>query len=897
MKNWIYRLMALMLAVCLCLTGCGGAATTGSGAPSKPSTPSSSGGDGFTGEEYFLPKEEGYNQLTLYWDGKVDLSKADVWMWYGEVAGRGYQLHPCKYGAKAVINVPVGVESVGFIVRYDCSEPGGTSWGTATKDFESDRFAIIEGEETVIYLKKGDGAQYTSTDGGKTLVQMKKFSMAGMIDFNTIQYTLTPKVKLTSLDQVKLTQDGKEIPIEKLSSLNNEVTGGRITVSEKLDLSKEYTLEIEGYGKKTVMPTYVFDSKEFVDNYTYDGNDLGAVIHGNDTTFKVWAPTASKVVLNLFTAGNDCEAYANIEMTKGERGVWEHTEIGCGHGVYYTYTVTTAMGTQEATDPYAKAAGVNGNRSMVVDLDLTDPEGWELPYSAGVSRYTDAVIWEVHVRDFSNKLAGSQYPGKYLAFTETGLKNSAGVSVGMDYLTQLGVTHVHLLPVYDYATVDETSPEDEFNWGYDPKNYNVPEGSYSTNPYNGEVRINEFKQMVKSMHDQGLGVVMDVVYNHTYDANSAFNKIVPYYYYRYTSSGANSSASGCGNDTASERYMYGKFMVDSVTYWATEYKLDGFRFDLMGLHDLETMRKVEEAVHAVNPDAIIYGEGWTMGSTINNKPQANQQEIGDIVPTGGANGSISVFNDAIRDGLKGSVFEKTSQGYINGDFRSNAAKVQFGITGGKGSAAGWQVPGAAVINYMSAHDNNTLWDKLAMANADNTVEERLAMNRLGAAILMISQGTPFWQAGEEMLRSKPDGKGGFDENSYKSSDEINNINWEALTPDSNEYAMMLYYKGLMQMRAAYSVLRGTSNTWDNPREGDVKVTFGKLSGGGMTVTFEDAEGNKALVLINPSESVDSYTLDGQWNLVADDTRAGSQILATETGSVDIAARSVRIYVN
>ena len=878
------RFLSLLLTLCLLcgvFAGCdrGGSTTT---APSTTAPQAT-----VPGEEYTLPHEDGYNQITFYWAKSGTVTNPDVWVWLEGAEGKGYILYPCEYGYKAVINVPEGVEKVGFIVRYNCSDPGGTSWGEATKDFDQDRFAVIEGKDTFIYLKSGDGNQYTSNDGGKTLTMIKKFTMAGMNDFNTIQYDVTPKVKIDDLSQIKLYEGDKQIAISGLTTLGMESTGGRITTAEKLDPSKVYTLELPGFGKKEVVPYKIFDCEEFVNNYTYDGNDLGAVITGDSTTFKVWAPTASKVVLNLYTDGHTDSLIKSVDMIKGERGVWSYTEA-CGHGTYYTYTVTTAVGTQDATDPYAKAAGVNGNRSMVVDLSLTDPMGWESDKVVELESYTDAVIWEIHVRDFSNKIPSSQYKGKYLAFTERGLVNEQGVSVGIDYLLELGITHVHLLPVYDYATVDESNPDSSFNWGYDPKNYNVPEGSYSTDPYNGEVRIMEFKQMVQALHNVGIGVIMDVVYNHTYDGNASFNKIVPYYYYRFNADGSNVSASGCGNDTASERYMFGKFMVDSVTYWATEYNLDGFRFDLMGLHDLETMDEVEKAVHAVNPDAIIYGEGWTMGATVDGSAQANQSNISQIVPSEGAAGSVAVFNDAIRDGLKGSVFDPLSQGYINGAYGANATKVKFGINGGAGSGATWRVTGAAVINYMSAHDNNTLWDKLSMANADNTLEERLAMNRLGAAIVMISKGTPFWQAGEEMLRSKPDGEGGYDENSYKSSDEVNNIRWDALVPGSNEYEMMLYYKGLIAMRQAYEIFRGAE---------DVKLTFNNISGGGMEVLFEGADGSRALVVINPTGAAASYTLKEAWNLVADATRAGAEVLETQEGSIKIEPYSVRIYVD
>ena len=588
------------------------------------------------------------------------------------------------------------------------------------------------------------------------------------------------------------------------------------------------------------------------------------------------------MVLNLFEKGHEGDAYKSVDMVRGDKGVWAYTEA-CGHGTYYTYTVTTSVGTQDAVDPYAKAAGANGNRGMVVDLSKTNPDGWN---KAGlkntISSYSEAIIWEVHVRDFSNKIAASQYKGKYLAFTEKGLVNEHGQPVGVDYLKQLGITHVHLLPVYDYATVDETSPEDEFNWGYDPKNYNVPEGSYSTDPYNGEVRIREYKQMVQALHAAGIGVVMDMVYNHTYDGNSSFNRIVPYYYYRYTATGANSSASGCGNDTASERYMFGKFMVDSTAYWVKEYKLDGLRFDLMGLHDLQTMQAVESAVHTINPNAIIYGEGWTMGATNDGSPQANQSNIGQIVPTGDAIGGIAVFNDVIRDGLKGSVFEKEAKGFISGEPGSTFSDVAFGLKGGEGAGQGWSVPNSMVINYMSAHDNNTLWDKLLLSNPNNSDDQRNRMNNLGAAINLLAKGTPFWQAGEEMLRTK-----GGDENSYKSSDAVNNIDWAVLKEGNREYATMLYYKGLIEMRKGFALFTDVNT----------KVEVKELGSGLVTVSFDDGKGGKALAVLNPHNTNLPYTLEGEWNLVADATRAGDEALASESGAVTIESISVRVYVN
>ena len=872
MKKSLY--LTLVIIFLVMIAACGIQASPGN-------TPTTTNPETTDPTEYTLPLEDGYNQVTFYWKYSKSIENADMWIWYEGKDGRGYVFTPWKYGGKVVINVPESVTKIGYIVRRDCSDPGGSSWGQATKDYSDDRFLTITDRETVVYLKSGDPQPYTSNDGGNTLIKLTELKSATLTDFNTISYSLTPSTTISALDQVKVYADGTPVTISAISTLGQEAGSGKITLAEKIDLSKTYTLEIAGFGQKAAFPMGIFDCAEFVENYTYDGSDLGAVIHGADTTFKVWAPTASKVVLNLFTAGNDCDAFATVEMARTERGVWQHTQNNCGHGTYYTYTVTTSAGTQEATDPYARAAGVNGNRSMVVDLSTTDPEGWNSSFKTGITSYSQAVIWEVHVRDFSNTIKGTRYPGKYLAFTERGLKNNAGVPVGVDYLVNLGITHVHLLPVYDYATVDETKlDEPQFNWGYDPKNYNVPEGSYSTDPYHGEVRIKEYKQMVQGLHNAGLGVIMDVVYNHTYDGNSAFNKIVPYYYYRYTPTGANSSASGCGNDTASERYMFRKFMVDSVRYWASEYDLDGFRFDLMGLHDLQTMQEIEAAVHQINPEALIYGEGWTMGATIDGSDQADQGHISAIVPHG--IGSVAVFNDVIRDGLKGSTFDTLSKGFISGSYGANALKIQFGMNGGAGIAATWNVKNQMSVNYMSAHDNHTLWDKLAISNASDSVATRIAMNKLGAGIIMVSKGIPFMQAGEEMMRTK-DG----DENSYKSSDAINNIRWDVLAEGSDPYSMMLYYKGLIEMRKAHSIL-GT--------DGSVKITYGSFGSDGLSALYEAADGTRALVLINPTRQAFPYTLEGKWQLLADGTRAGSEVLATETGNITVDGISIRVYL-
>ncbi len=864
-KRSIALLLALLMLVTL-LAGCGGKpAAAPESTPEQPAQTEAAAAEAApeetpeeaeaAEEEYFLEKEPGCRQLTLYWNHpSADYSKCDVWIWFPGKEGSGRLFHPCSYGVKCVVNVPEEFEKVGFIVRRNCSNPGGSSWGDATKDYENDRFAELTGEETVIYLKPGDEMQYLSSDGGLTLRPIRSFTEAGILSPRSIHYRISPAAAIDSLSRVHVRQDGRELEIEGLSSLNNEVIAGVITVKEELDVSKPYTVEIEGYGEIPAVPSGIFDSPEFAERYFYEGDDLGAVIRGDHTEFKVWAPTASAVELLLYEAGDGGDAYETLEMTREDKGVWS-AQAPCGHGTYYTYRVTTALGTQEAVDPYARSVGVNGDRGMVVDLALTDPEGFrDSGFYQDMSCYGDAVIWEVHVRDFSNAIAASQYPGKYLAFTETGLTNAAGLPVGVDYLKWLGVTHVHLQPVYDYATVDESSDTPQFNWGYDPKNYNAPEGSYSTDPFHGEVRVREFKQMVQSLHENGMAVVMDVVYNHTFSLDSNLNRIVPYYYYRYFPDGSAANGSGCGNETASDRAMFRKYMVDSVRYWTEEYRVDGFRFDLMALHDVETMQAIEEAVHRVNPKAILYGEGWTGGdSPLRDNRKANQSNISQIRASGDAVGAVAVFNDAIRDGLKGSVFDMKDRGYANGGAdKLSAGKVIFGILGGaRTGAVSWGVENAMVINYVSSHDDCTLWDKLLATNPQAAQEEIAAMNRLCAATVLLSRGTPFMLAGEEMLRTK-----GGDRNSYKSSDAVNNLDWEALTPDSDAWRTAEFYRELIRIRR------------ENPffTRGEISAELRDDLAIQVLWTVDGEE--TACAVINPNGAPVSVTLpEGQWTLL------------------------------
>ena len=549
----------------------------------------------------------------------------------------------------------------------------------------------------------------------------------------------------------------------------------------------------------------MFESREFEEKYVYKENDLGAVYEKEKTTFKVWAPTAEKVMLHLYTAGSTGEAgekeLLQVEMKKREQGIYEKQVKGDLHGVYYTFSVTVDGETRETGDIYAKAAGVNGKRSMVVDLEKTNPKGWEEDTHV-FHPLGKTWVWEVHIGDFSNDPASGvreEYRGKYLAFTENTTLNQDGVHpTCVNYLKELGITHVHLLPSFDYGSVDE-SKCDTFNWGYDPVNYNVPEGSYATDAFHGEVRIREFKEMVAALHKAGISVVMDVVYNHTHSLDSFFNATVPYYYYRTWEDGTYSDGSACGNDTASDRAMFRKYMMDSVLHWVQEYHVDGFRFDLMGLHDTQTMNEIRKALNELEDgeQIFLYGEPWSAGpSALKESESFATKEAMKKLAEG-----IAVFNDDTRDAVKGPYDKLEVPGFVNGK-KGLEEKIKRGIQGLFDEKEKVQpVSPAQLLNYVSAHDNSTLWDKLVdSVKKDQDYETRhedlLAMNKLAAAIVQFSAGIPFMQAGEEAGRTKQG-----EDNSYNLSKELNRLDWNRMYKFQD---LISYYKGLHEVRNQFS---------------------------------------------------------------------------------------------
>ena len=611
--------------------------------------------------------------------------------------------------------------------------------------------------------------------------------------------------------------------------------------------------------------------RRFDGKYCYNGKDLGASCSPWRTVFKLWSPEADRVELSLYR-DDSSPAYALHSLTRGDRGVWSLALEGDLHGVYYDYEVEAGGLVRRTGDPYAVACGRNGARSMVADLSRTNPAGFER--DAAPPLQPEQVICELHVKDFSwdpDSGVPAQYRGKFKAFAWTDPDGEPPLC--MAHLKELGVTHVQLLPIFDFGSVDEGGDAGQFNWGYDPVNYNVPEGSYSTDPYNGEVRVKEMKQMVQGLHENGISVVMDVVYNHVYNASEfCFNQIVPGYFSRIDEEGNYSNGSGCGNDTASEREMVRKYIVESVKYWAEEYHIDGFRFDLVGLLDTQTVNEIVEEVHKDYPDVIFYGEGWTMDTTLTKEGYAMATQINSAETP-----EFAYFNDTLRDALKGSVFETSETGYVSGAEGLEETIVQnfFG-------AADWCSSPSQTVNYASCHDNLTLMDRIARSTINESRTDRVRMNNLSAAIYMTSQGIPFMQAGEEMLRTKMKSSGEYDENSYSSPDSVNSLKWDTLNEEEylNTYD---YYKGLIAFRKAHPALRMTT-------AGDVEANITAVEGLDANVTaFEikgGANGDSAegmFMIFNPNGEETQVTLpDGVWDVYINGEKAGTEILETIT---------------
>lgn len=868
------------------------------------------------------------DEITL----KVHYSRPDgdytgwnLWAWEEGLGGAQYNFELVNGERIATYSGIPGraTSKIAYIIRKSTA---GNAW--AQKDVDADQWidvsTILSG--TVHYYVNAGTGGGTIVLGSDVVVGSKLVSAEYNRKNNTVVVTLSQVLAGSAADAftMKCATTNTAIGITSI-----EKNGSQYTLSLDTDISdfktlleNTYTITFDGITRNIIVPN-IYATQEFEDAYTYTGNDLGLTYTSSASTFKLWAPTANSVKVNVYesgTKGTD-DLINSYPMVRGEKGVWSYTLPGDWNGKYYTYTVDVANAVNEVCDPYARTTGVNGNRAMILNLDSTDPTGWDADETRWKNslhknmNYTDAVIYELHVRDLTiddSSGVNDAYQGKFMGLTQTGTKTGEGYSTALDHMINLGITHLHLIPVYDYGSVDETKLDTpQYNWGYDPVNYNVPEGSYSTNPYDGSVRVKEMKQMVKTLHDNNINVVMDVVYNHVYDAGSfSFNLVVPKYFSRTNADGTYSNGSGCGNDTASERSMVRKYIVDSILYWHEEYHIDGFRFDLVGLIDADTINQIVAEVHAKDKDIIFYGEGWTMNTAA---------EPGTIMATQAnstATNDFAFFNDTMRNGIAGNN-DANGYGVVFGNLdRKDAEKLEAAYLG----RYEWCKTPSETINYASCHDNYTLMDKINIAYADDTGTqpmtsynqepgiEQVKLNNLSAAYYMFAQGIPLVHAGEDMLRTKFDEKGEIIHNSYNSSDYVNKIRWSNLDTYDVYADTVEYYKGLIAFRKNHEAIRLA-------QPGDVSVnvksylidngqvmlysfapTSGEVSDG--IITIYNAKTTDVQINIYDSDYSSLNITSGDWYVCVNADDAGTKLLAKvgSDGKVTVKSRSAMALV-
>ena len=828
------------------------------------------------------PNAEDTNEITV----KIHYTRSDnnyygwnVWMWGQTFHSGQYDLVNEDGHMTATVKVPGrSTHAVYYILRHSTSENAWESqeYGERLVDLSD----IVSG---TVHCYVDSGNYSTVRVLGTDAVRGNKISSV-KFDYEAGNKIIVTNNRLLTDPATELTVTGGA-PVQSITSVGSTYT---ITLAQQIPLSDlyRYKIRLDGYTYD-IDYTAAYATDRFAHEYTYTGNDLGANWTESATTFRVWAPTAKAVNVNLYPTGNDSAAIGSYAMQADVNGTWVLTIQGNLHGKYYTYTATVDGQEVEACDPYARSTGVNGMRGMILNLGATDPNNWGSYRNPNpITSYTDAIIYELHVRDFSiDNSSGvkDEWKGKFLGLTQTGTTNSAGISTGLDYLENLGITHLHLLPIYDYGSVDETTC-DSFNWGYDPQNYNTPEGSYSTDPYHGEVRVQEMKEMVSALHNSGISVVMDVVYNHVYDAEDfCYNKIVPGYFSRKYDDGSYSNSSGCGNDTASEREMVRKYIIDSVLYWTEEYHINGFRFDLIGLLDVDTVNQIVDEVHKLHPDVLFYGEGWTLGGAVEPGTQMATQANAKLTP------HMAYFNDRIRDAMGG--YNGSGTGFVSGN-SEKGEQLASNFT----AITDYTTNPQQLIQYISCHDNHTLMAKILLSTGKSQIDSTaVKMNNLAAAIYMTSQGVPFIHAGEEMLRLKVKSDGSFDENSYKSSDSVNAIQWDNLKTEM--YAdTSAYYQGLIAFRKAHPALRYATAE-------QIASNVITVDGSGLSLQFKisgKAAGDMAetiYVIFNGSTSNVDITLPaGSWGVCIDAQNAGTQILRTVSGKVTVAPISAMVLV-
>ena len=622
-----------------------------------------------------------------------------------------------------------------------------------------------------------------------------------------------------------------------------------------------------------------------LDSYpVYEGDDLELTVDNSGTHFRLWSPGAEAVRLNLYDDGLNGKAYKTVMLEKAENGTWTATFPEKMYGKFYTFQIKFAGNwLNETPGIWAKAVGANGHRAAIIDMDKTNPEGWQNDKYVVTPYQTDAIVYEMHHRDFSaHANSGIVNKGKFIAMLEPGTHSPQGEATGIDHLKELGITHVHILPSYDYNTVDETMLIDrQYNWGYDPLNYNAPEGSYSTNPADPYTRIREMKQMVQALHNAGIGVVMDVVYNHTaLNDDSNFSLTAPGYYYRHRADGSYSDASGCGNETASDRKQMSDYIVNSVKYWAKEYHIDGFRFDLMAIHDTETMNRVSEEVRKINPNAVIYGEGWTAGdSPLPVERRALKENVAKMH-------GVAVFSDDLRDAVKGHYSKADDRGFASGKpgqeetvkigVVASTAHPQVDYSKGSNSKFAYAVSPEQIMNYVSCHDDMCLTDKLRKSMQDAPDSLRMRVARLAQTIVFTSQGTPFVFAGEEIFRDK---KGVH--NSYKSPDSINAIDWSLKNRNREQFE---YYRNLIDLRKSHPAFRMTTAADIAKNIVFDKVKTPNLLSYSIKNNANGDSWKEIKVIFNGSDTAKTVKVaKGDWTVIADDGKIDKNGLGKSNG--------------
>ena len=859
-----------------------------------------------------------------YYRYNQDYTGWSVWMWQNApqpLSGNAYQFQAddtdasVNYGG-VVAKIPLvndleNAERVGIIIRLG-------EW--TAKDGEVDRFIDVEPTSPNgiqhVYLVQGDLRIGTSIDDPLGPDRNPKFLIAYFDSMNSIYFQATEAVDPTKLT---VTADNEPLPVSAVEITN---TVGRITLEESVDFGLTYRLHAtfsnDHVGDYIVTYDGIYDSEAFEAAYGYLGDDLGANIVDGQTHFRLWAPVSSAVVLNIYDTGTPSNyggtntPVMTLPMTPSVQGTFQHTVDDDLHGYYYTYSVTNGSATHEVIDPYARGAGINGIRGLIIDFERVNPAGFiynDRPNN--MTHPTDAIVYELQIRDLTSheSWTGSEVNrARYLGLIESGTTYQ-GVSTGFDHIVELGVTHVQLLPFFDFGHVDEARVGEPgynaFNWGYMPMNFNVLEGSFSQDPFDGFMRIQEMKQVIMGFHDANIRIIMDVVYNHTgLTADSNFNLIVPNYYFRKNPDGSFSNGSGTGNETASERIMMRQFILDSVQFWANEYNISGFRFDLMALHDIKTMNQVVEVLHAIDPTILVYGEPWMGGSTpLPQAMQAGKQNLMEMPYVG-------AFNDDFRDAVKGSVFARDQGGFIQGVFSDQVAgRMRYGIAGGVAHDAVngqylsplkvWHGEPYKTVNYVTAHDNNTLHDKLYQTLEPHGQLDRLfAMQKQANAMVLTAQGIAFLHAGDEFLRSKPHVSGqGFDHNSYESPDSVNQLRWDQKASDEG-MVMFEYYKGLIALRNAHPSFR--MPTSDAIRE---HLTFLEDGTNGMiafTLTnYQNLDDwDHILVIHNANEKNQRMRLPsgGGWVLVANEDVVTGDVIETFLGNSRIVLPPHSTYV-